>query len=67
MVDNAKISSSSIHGIPEPRQYGTVLTSKEFNQEVMQALYNPRPNGNPTKEDETLAERIPVSEEHGEG
>lgn len=50
---------------PEPRRYGPFLTRKEFNQGVVEALCNSRPNGKLAK-DEPLAERILDSGKDGE-
>lgn len=51
---------------PEPRQYGPFLTRKEFNQGVVQALCNSRPNGKLTKKDEPLVEKILALGKSGE-
>lgn len=50
----------------EPRRYGPFLTRNEFNQGVVEALRNARPNAQLTKRDEPLVERILVSGDQDE-
>jgi aminoglycoside phosphotransferase len=50
----------------KPRRYGPFLTRKEFNQGVVEALRNSRPNTQLTKRDKPLVEKILVSGDQDE-
>ncbi|KAJ5117551.1 hypothetical protein N7448_011183 [Penicillium atrosanguineum] len=50
----------------KPRPYGPYATRKEFNQGVVEALRNSRPNAHLTKKDEPLVRRILVSGDQDE-
>lgn len=52
---------------PKPRRYGPFSTRNEFNQAVVEALCNSRPNGKLTEKDEPLAESILASGKDGQG
>ena len=52
---------------PEPRQYGPFSTRKDFNQGLLEALCNSRPNGKLTEKDEPLAKKILASGNDGQG